>query len=1337
MELHDFYIDEKNICMRIFFLIHCFPCCAILPQYYTYRRCLFTFCISGLVAMIQKSGGIGGMIHDMAPYVTNTRRGLTVTFLAGLAIFFDNYASVLMVGRMMPPLTDVLSISREKIAFVVDATAAPVASLNPVSSWIGFEIGLIQTELDKIVARDGTDGLLIVTGGFEVFLKSIKYRFYPIFMILLVLVLIVSGRDFGPMLIAERKTQSYRRKDGGDGKVFTRGRWDSIAEPRDDMPKKSWNMWIPIGFLIGFMIYFFRTTVTGQTDNQQDLADTLQALIWSVFGTALLTQAFYLLQFHRGGEIVNFNQTWTEEEELDTDEENDFGDSNDNDGAMETGDKSDVENNKNGDSEAEMPGQPLETSLSLDPSVVQRQFEVQNEVLQSFSEIGFEVAERPSAEDENKSPTSLRDKKSPTSKKAASPKSFQLPSGISVDEQLPTPTANVPHELAPKKSPKPASERGEGSGSINETEENKLHVLLNVSDGIESFLDGMTRIFPAIIILTLAWAASSLIATVGTDRLIAGLITGDTLSPELLPTMSFLVSMLLSLVTGSSWGTMALVFPLITVPSYDASGGDPDIFYNTIAGILSGAVAGDHMSPFSDTTVLTALATDCNLYAHLSTQVPYVVCVCLLSVFMGTYPVGSSVYHTGVAYVLAAIFMILFAFLLCGNVIDRKGNFDTITELYMYCRPHSNLHQLKADSSAAYTTLENEKQVRRIERERRRLAQESARRRRRLAREREKMRLKQYPAIERGGETTDEETIPSHGSKPVNSPKEENVKKSDTYDVEATSPKLKLPASPTMKNASTVEALSTLRSQSAVTAPSTFGAAPSLIGSSTEVSGPEASRATSMSEDSSYGQKGHMNMTPGEWGQAVAHLYGELGRSVDEGFLGDILDDIESEVGREIRRFQDNSYDQSEDAYTYRTLDTDFDSTQGSFASNSYIQRMRDAASFGSRKFRKGGQQKKLLRRMRGKRDAPRDNKVQSPTRKTPTLEKEKRSRTVEEEKTTKPSNRTPKQENKTKRTANVSRDDAAVVSPTNRNKVESNPPVRKSILTTSKKRAASQAPKTKQGKRRIDSEIDSEVDSEFDSDCDSREESLVTEQVTYVSEEGTFATEIEMYPKQSGFSELISDAITDMLSDDSYVSNDDMDDTRFARRRQSKRRAHSRSRSPSRRGPPTPARKSAKPQHPQQRPRSPTPSHRHAGARQGPPTPARSSKRPEKIVNGKPRPRSPTPARDGVTESARARSPNPNRRSKPPTGSRAKSHSPSRRKAQGRPAPKPPLPSRSTSAKNLVRGRSTQPRGEAGTAPPTNGTVPSALTDGPEGGDETDKSNSQATTKRCDQFVF
>jgi Na+/H+ antiporter NhaC len=104
---------------------------------------------------------------------------------------------------------------------------------------------------------------------------------------------------------------------------------------------------------------------------------------------------------------------------------------------------------------------------------------------------------------------------------------------------------------------------------------------MNVKELVESFLFGMTKIFPALIVLTLAWAAGAVMGDVGTDRLFSAWIVGG-VDPTILPTLSFIISLLIASALGSSWGTMAILFPLITVPTYEASAGDAGIFYGTV-----------------------------------------------------------------------------------------------------------------------------------------------------------------------------------------------------------------------------------------------------------------------------------------------------------------------------------------------------------------------------------------------------------------------------------------------------------------------------------------------------------------------------------------------------------------------------------------------------------------------------------------------------------------------------------------------------------------------------------------------------------------------------------
>ncbi len=122
---------------------------------------LFTLFLSGMVGMMQKSGGMLGFTRDVSRFATTPRLGQAACFAVGCFIFFDDYANCLLAGETMRPLLDLLSVSREKLAFLVDATAAPVASISPVSSWVGFEVDLIQQEIDKIIEiesiRQGVD----------------------------------------------------------------------------------------------------------------------------------------------------------------------------------------------------------------------------------------------------------------------------------------------------------------------------------------------------------------------------------------------------------------------------------------------------------------------------------------------------------------------------------------------------------------------------------------------------------------------------------------------------------------------------------------------------------------------------------------------------------------------------------------------------------------------------------------------------------------------------------------------------------------------------------------------------------------------------------------------------------------------------------------------------------------------------------------------------------------------------------------------------------------------------------------------------------------------------
>jgi Na+/H+ antiporter NhaC len=448
------------------------------------------------------------------------------------------------------------------------------------------------------VIKGGVENLTIETSGLGVFLQTIKYRYYPIFMIVLIPCLAGFKRDFGPMLIAERKVQVYERLDGGDGGTAkpAEGHVHPNA-PRKDTPLYGHNMLVPIALLVFFIFYML--VKTGEDGSEQTFWDKLQgansfsSLAWGTSAAVCVTFLFYVIQ------IVN------------------------------------------------------EGKLAL-------------------------------------------------------------------------PTPKVLKGLFAFRRPSPADD-GEGEEDDSLIEAAPPRVLMNLYDASESLLYGMGRIFPALIVLTLAWATGSIMTAVGVDRLFGAWIQNK-LDPSSLPTLSFLISAIMALATGTSWGTyvslarlrsrqsfardshsvvflsdrMAIIFPLITIPTYEATGGDPLLVYATLAGVLSGAVSGDHASPISDTTVLSALASQCKLLAHVSTQAPYAVYIIIVSVLFGTLPIGRGTWPNIVGIILGAIFIAITVVVLGRPIVSKTGSYDIFTELILRCKPSEALQKLKQDTVDYY-----------------------------------------------------------------------------------------------------------------------------------------------------------------------------------------------------------------------------------------------------------------------------------------------------------------------------------------------------------------------------------------------------------------------------------------------------------------------------------------------------------------------------------------------------------------------------------------------------------------------------------------------------------
>ena len=159
---------------------------------------LFTFLIGGMVSIISRNGGMKGVVDKLSKYATSARNSQFITWALGIAIFFDDYANTLIVGNTMQPVTDKFRVSREKLAYVVDSTAAPVAATALVTTWIGFELGFLG-DFSKSVGLE--------QGAYQLFLSSLKYAFYPILTLIFIWMLIKMKKDYGPMYAAEMRAR--------------------------------------------------------------------------------------------------------------------------------------------------------------------------------------------------------------------------------------------------------------------------------------------------------------------------------------------------------------------------------------------------------------------------------------------------------------------------------------------------------------------------------------------------------------------------------------------------------------------------------------------------------------------------------------------------------------------------------------------------------------------------------------------------------------------------------------------------------------------------------------------------------------------------------------------------------------------------------------------------------------------------------------------------------------------------------------------------------------------------------------------------------------------------
>ena len=198
--------------------------------------------------------------------------------------------------------------------------------------------------------------------------------------------------------------------------------------------------------------------------------------------------------------------------------------------------------------------------------------------------------------------------------------------------------------------------------------------VLTFKECTSSIPEGFKQMVPAILILTFAWGLKSMTGLLNASTFVAAMVEGATALQILLPLILFLVAVLLSFATGTSWGTFGILIPIVTgvfenqLANIGENGAIPSMVIICISACLAGAVCGDHCSPISDTTIMASAGAKSDHVNHVSTQLPYaltVAAVCLVG-----YLIAGFVQN--VFIVLGVSLVLLIAILTLIKVFQKK-----------------------------------------------------------------------------------------------------------------------------------------------------------------------------------------------------------------------------------------------------------------------------------------------------------------------------------------------------------------------------------------------------------------------------------------------------------------------------------------------------------------------------------------------------------------------------------------------------------------------------------------------------------------------------------------
>lgn len=242
------------------------------------RVIIFSALVGSLIALTQRSGGVNGFVQFLLKrkWINNRRSAQLLAWFLGVIIFIESSIKILIVGTTCRPLFDKLKVSREKLAYIADATSASTCMLIPLNAWGAFTIGLLSAQGVQEPVR--------------VLISSIPFNFYAIITVIMVFILVYNNIDFGPMKKAEKRVKG--------GKLLREGAQPLMdediveMEPLEGVKHKARNMIIPVSVMTGFMPVALY--ITGEGNITQGSGST--AVFWSVMLSIFVAALMYRLQ---------------------------------------------------------------------------------------------------------------------------------------------------------------------------------------------------------------------------------------------------------------------------------------------------------------------------------------------------------------------------------------------------------------------------------------------------------------------------------------------------------------------------------------------------------------------------------------------------------------------------------------------------------------------------------------------------------------------------------------------------------------------------------------------------------------------------------------------------------------------------------------------------------------------------------------------------------------------------------------------------------------------------------------------------------------------------------